>query len=109
MGVEIERFLGMTFAQFRSQGNAIGLSLQPMIDIHLHSDLNEEITPNGNVQYLYIFGAIAAFIILIACINFMNLSTARSANRAKRSGCAQSSGCRSWPSYLAVFVRVHIV
>lgn len=92
MGVEIERFLGMTFSQFRSQGNAIGLLLQPMIDIHLYSDLGEEITPNGNVQYLYIFGAIAAFIILIACINFMNLSTARSANRAKEVGVRKVAG-----------------
>ncbi len=92
MGAEIERFLGMTFSQFRSQGNAIGLLLQPVIDIHLHSDLGEEITPNGNVQYLYIFGAIAAFIILIACINFMNLSTARSANRAKEVGVRKVAG-----------------
>jgi putative ABC transport system permease protein len=92
MGVEIERFLGMTFSQFRSQGNAIGLLLQPMNDIHLYSDLGEEITPNGNVQYLYIFGAIAAFIILIACINFMNLSTARSANRAKEVGVRKVAG-----------------
>jgi len=92
MGVEIERFLGMSLAQFRSQGNAIGLFLQPVIDIHLHSDLNEEITPSGNVQYLYIFGAIAAFIILIACINFMNLSTARSANRAKEVGVRKVAG-----------------
>ncbi len=45
MGAEIERFLGMTFSQFRSQANATGLLLQPVIDIHLHSDLGEEITP----------------------------------------------------------------
>jgi putative ABC transport system permease protein len=92
MGSELERFLGMSFDQFRAQGNDVGLVLQPMLDIHLRSELSEEITPNGNIQYLYIFAAIAFFIILIACINFMNLSTARSANRAKEVGVRKTIG-----------------
>jgi putative ABC transport system permease protein len=92
MGSELERFIGMTFAQFREQGNNVGLSLQPLLDIHLKSSLSEEITPNGNIQYLYIFVAVAFFIILIACINFMNLSTARSANRAKEVGVRKTIG-----------------
>lgn len=92
MGAELERYLGMTFQQFEEQGNKVGLSVQPFLDIHLHSNLSDEITPNGNIQYLYIFGAIAAFIIVIACINFMNLSTARSANRAKEVGVRKSIG-----------------
>jgi putative ABC transport system permease protein len=70
----------------------VGLLTQPMMDIHLKSDLREELTPNGNIQYLYIFAAIAVFIILIACINFMNLSTARSANRAKEVGVRKTVG-----------------
>ena len=92
MGAELEKYLGFTFKQFREKGNDIGLFLQPMTDIHLKSNLTEEITPNGNLQYIYIFVAIAAFIILIACINFMNLSTARSANRAKEVGVRKSIG-----------------
>lgn len=92
MGAELERFIGLSLAQFREQGNAVGLFLQPLLDIHLKSSFSEEITPNGNIQYLYIFGAIALFIILIACINFMNLSTARSANRAKEVGVRKSIG-----------------
>jgi putative ABC transport system permease protein len=92
MGSELERLIGMTFAQFREQGNDVGLILQPMLDIHLKSALSEEITPNGNIQYLYIFVAVAFFIILIACINFMNLSTARSANRAKEVGVRKTIG-----------------
>jgi putative ABC transport system permease protein len=92
MGSELERFLGMTFAQFREQGNNVGLFLQPFLDIHLKSNLSEEFLPNGNIQYLYIFIAIALFIILIACINFMNLSTARSANRAKEVGVRKTIG-----------------
>lgn len=92
MGAELEKYLGFTFKQFLEKGNDVGLFLQPLTDIHLKSNLTEEITPNGNLQYIYIFIAIAAFIILIACINFMNLSTARSANRAKEVGVRKSIG-----------------
>lgn len=92
MGVEIEKFLGITMKQLREQGNDVGLFNQPLLDIHLKSNLSEELNPNGNLQYVYIFIAVAAFIILIACINFMNLSTARSANRAKEVGVRKSIG-----------------
>src|SRR5690606_34924620 len=92
VGSELEKFIGMTFQEFRQQGNELGMFLQPITDIHLKSDLSDEILPNGNVKYLYIFGAIATFIILIACINFMNLATARSANRAKEVGVRKTAG-----------------
>ncbi len=92
MGAQLEQIIGMTFEEFKKQGSHVGLFVQPMLDIHLTSNLHEELTSNGNIQYLYIFGAIAAFIILIACINFMNLSTARSANRAKEVGVRKTIG-----------------
>lgn len=92
MGAELEKFIGMTFDEFKKQGNDVGLGLQRMLDIHLWSNLSEEITPNGSMQYLYLFSAIAIFIIAIACINFMNLSTARSANRAKEVGVRKTIG-----------------
>jgi putative ABC transport system permease protein len=92
MGAELEKFLGMTFKEFRAKGNDVGLKTQPMLDIHLRSELSEEMVPGGNIQYVYIFIVIAAFIILIACINFMNLSTARSANRAKEVGVRKTIG-----------------
>ena len=62
------------------------LHLQPLADIRLHSRLRAELEPNGDINYIYIFSAIAAFILLIACINFMNLATARSSQRAKEVG-----------------------
>ena len=91
-GVDIEKYMGISLEQFMAAGNSAGFFMQPMLDIHLTSNLQEEIKPTGNIQYLYIFGAVALFIIFIACINFMNLSTARSANRAKEVGVRKSVG-----------------
>jgi putative ABC transport system permease protein len=68
------------------------LFLQPLTDIHLRSHLDEEIEENGDITRVYIFGAIALFILLIACINYMNLSTARSALRAREIGIRKVAG-----------------
>ncbi len=66
--------------------------LQPLKDIHLHSNLMAELSPNSDISNVYLFGAIALFIILIACINFMNLSTARSTKRAREVGIRKVHG-----------------
>lgn len=71
---------------FKKAGNQLEYSLIPLTKIHLHSDRSFELSATGNIQYVYIFGAVALFILLIACINFMNLTTARSAGRAKEVG-----------------------
>ncbi len=78
--------------EFRKAGNYLEYSLIPLTRIHLYSDYSFEMTPPGNIQYVYIFGAVALFILLIACINFINLSTARSANRAKEVGIRKTLG-----------------
>jgi putative ABC transport system permease protein len=68
-------------------GNHFKVILRPLTDIHLRdADSQYELSPGGSIQYVYIFSLIALFILLIACINFMNLSTARSSNRAKEVG-----------------------
>ena len=62
------------------------LNLQKLTDIHLRSHTDSEIEPTGDITYIYLFSAIGLFILLIACINYMNLATARSAGRAKEVG-----------------------
>ena len=75
-----------TMAKFVSSGNKFEYTLTPLTDIHLHSHLIGELKANGNITYINLFSAIGLFILVIACINFMNLSTARSANRSKEVG-----------------------
>lgn len=71
---------------FKDVGISIKYELQPIADIHLHSKIQDEAESGGDISYIYIFGAIACFMIIIACINYMNLATARSANRGKEVG-----------------------
>ena len=66
--------------------------LQPLAGIHLHSDLFREIEPNSNSNYVYIFGTLALFIILIACLNFINLSTAQAIRRGTEVGIRKVNG-----------------
>ncbi|HWK04141.1 MAG TPA: ABC transporter permease [Puia sp.] len=82
----IRSVVNQSMEDFRKSGNAVSFSLTPLTSIHLHSNKEGEVSGNGNIQYVYIFSVIAAFILLIACVNFMNLSTARSSNRAKEVG-----------------------
>lgn len=74
------------YERLEKGGNYIHLNLTPLRDIHLRSNRQYELGTNNSITYVYIFSAIALFILLIACINFMNLSTARSANRAREVG-----------------------
>lgn len=71
---------------YAASGMEKTLFLQHLPNIYLHSNYGYEIAPNGSITYLYIFTSIALFILMIACINFMNLSTARSEKRAKEVG-----------------------
>jgi putative ABC transport system permease protein len=72
--------------EFEKAGNKLEYSLMPITDIHLKSDRFPELAPVGNIRYIYIFGAVALFILLLACVNFINLSTANSGSRAREIG-----------------------
>lgn len=94
VGPQIARVLGGDFSmdKFLASGNKYEMTLTPLLDIHLNSDLTGEFEPNGSMTYVYLFATLAVFILGIACINFMNLSTARSANRAKEVGVRKVMG-----------------
>lgn len=82
--------------QFRATqpSKATKLDLQKLTDIHLHSHTDYEAEPNGDIKRVYIFSCIAFFILLIACINYMNLSTARATLRAREIGIRKVVGAR---------------
>ncbi len=77
---------------FEQYGIVIKYELQPILDIHLHSKIQDEAEAGGDISYIYIFAAVAAFMLMIACINYMNLATARSANRSKEVGIRKVMG-----------------
>lgn len=89
---DIERRFGQTYSLFQSNGNGYHYYLQPLKKIYLTSHLEAELRPTGSQNAVYIFGIVAIFILLIACVNFINLSTARSTERAKEVGLRKTFG-----------------
>ena len=94
VGPQIKVAAGLTLEQFYESGGKYGYFIQPLTDIHLHSHLEFEIEPNGDIAYVYIFAIIAIGILLIAGINFVNLATARSVNRAREVAIRKTVGSR---------------
>jgi len=92
VGPEILKFIGVSLEDWRASGGDYGYYIQPMLDIHLFSDVDGQIEAPGDIAYVYLLSAISIFIILIACINFMNLATARSTGRAKEVGIRKTVG-----------------
>lgn len=93
VGPEIEMFIGATLEEWRASGTGeYAYNMQPMTDLHLYSLVDGNIDSSGDIAYVYLLSAVSIFIILIACINFMNLSTARSTSRAKEVGIRKTVG-----------------
>lgn len=92
VGKELEEGLGIKFDEFRKQGGIYSYIAYALEDTHLRSVFQDDLEPSGNITYVYIFSGIGVFILILACINFMNLSTARSAGRAKEVGLRKSLG-----------------
>jgi putative ABC transport system permease protein len=92
MGPQIQQVMGLSLSQFRTKGNELGFKLVPLTSIHLYGDSKSEFEPGGDIRYVYIFSAVALFMLLIACINFINLSTAGAAKRSREVGIRKVMG-----------------
>lgn len=116
MGPQMQQAMDVSWEEFASSGNEIGMFLQPLTDIHLHSDFsaNTELEEGGSIKTVYIFSAIALFVLIVACINFINLSTAAASKRAKEVGIRKVLGSQKGSlvfqflveSFLATFVAM---
>ena len=95
-GPQVKALIGISLEQFLASGNRYGYLLQPLTSIHLHSHLDYEFEANSDIADVYIFSAIAVAILLIACVNFVNLATARSVNRAKEVAVRKTLGSTRW-------------
>ena len=89
---QLDQQLHLSAKDLKNSTNHFIYPVMPLTDIHLNSNKSYEFEVNGNITYVYIFSVIALFILLIACVNFMNLSTARSSNRAKEVGIRKVAG-----------------
>ena len=89
---EVQHDMGVSLAEAQKSANSIVFSLQPLTDIHLYSHTKYELEANGDIKYVYIFSALALFILMLACINFTNLSTARAIKRAREVGIRKVMG-----------------
>jgi putative ABC transport system permease protein len=92
MDPALRQYFQTTLAETRKAGNNFSYSLMPLPDIHLYSNREGELSPNGSIQYFYIFLIIGLFIFLIAVFNFVNLTTARSSKRAREVGVRKVMG-----------------
>ncbi len=86
LGGQLQSMVHQSFDALEKSGDYFRMDFSPLRQVHLYSNRVAELSNNGNIQYVYIFSAVAIFILLIACVNFMNLSTARSSNRAREVG-----------------------
>ncbi|NQU55284.1 MAG: ABC transporter permease [Bacteroidetes bacterium] len=92
VGPQVMQTLGVSFDDFIAGGGKYNYYLQPLTEIHFDNKTAGTLEPAGNQSYMIIFSIIAIFILVIACINFMNMATARSAKRAKEVGIRKSLG-----------------
>jgi putative ABC transport system permease protein len=89
---EIRNYTNLSLQQFLGKDGFLRFGIQPLTDIHLRSDLGDEFEANGDITYVYLFTSVALMILILACINFMNLATARAGLRAKEVGVRKAIG-----------------
>ncbi len=109
IGPQIESILSKPYSEYEAAGNIHNFFLQPVKSIHLNSHLQFEIKPNGDGQYILLFSIVGAFILIIAAINFTNLSTARSIKRAKEVGIRKTLGSTRKALFVQFFTESSVL
>jgi len=116
ISVQISEFMGASWEDIKKSGTRADIKTQRLEDIHLHSHTVGELSINSDIKYVYIFSIIALFILILACINFTNLSTAKSLARSKEVGLRKMFGVKRLKlvqnflveSFIVVFIA-HII
>jgi putative ABC transport system permease protein len=89
---DLQQYLNMSVADYKNSKDVYTFHFQPVADIHMNAGINDGLTVHGNARQIYILACIAAFILILACVNFTNLSTAKATLRAKEIGVRKVSG-----------------
>jgi putative ABC transport system permease protein len=92
IGPQIKELIGISIEDFKKSGNDYGFALEPLKDIHLKGASQYNLEPMGSLTTVYIFAVIALLILVIAVINYINLATAKSVNRAREVGVRKVAG-----------------
>jgi putative ABC transport system permease protein len=92
IGPQVEKVLGLDLKAFVEKGNFYGIYMQPLSDVHLNPEISSEFKPANDRKYIYIFSGVALLILIVAAINYMNLSTARSTKRSREVGLRKVMG-----------------
>lgn len=104
----IQKAMGISLSEFESQGNFFIHKLQPLKDIHLNSTYSEDLSTYGNKRFLIIFGITGLLILIIACFNFVNLTTSRASLRAKEIGVKKIFGSSRKSIILQILIEIFI-
>ncbi|MBK8883083.1 MAG: ABC transporter permease [Bacteroidales bacterium] len=92
VGPQVKQLIGVSFEDFKKSGNDYGFAIEPLKDIHLKGAPQYNLEPMGSLTTVYIFSVIAILILVIAIINYINLATAKSVNRAREVGVRKVAG-----------------
>jgi len=106
---QLEKNFGTSYGELRAKGNYWEYKLQPLTSIHLQSNFERELEPGENLESVYLLGAAAVFLLLMACINYANLSTAGAIRRSKEIGVRKTLGSSKWDLTCLVFTESGVI
>ncbi|TWR31364.1 FtsX-like permease family protein [Mucilaginibacter pallidiroseus] len=106
---KINAYFNNLFKSENNRGGKAWYTLEPLADVHLKSNFQGGLEPSGNIKYIYILGSVAVILLLLACVNFLNLVTARSAERAREIGVRKVMGARRGQLFFQFITEAGII